>query len=50
MSSFISEFNPVSHSTANTAAKSSGSPGLINERILYRKATAKKLMLKSLLW
>lgn len=35
---FISELNLISHSAANTAAKSSGSLDLIDERILYRKA------------
>lgn len=40
--SFISELNPIIHSAANTAAKSSGNFDLINERILYRKALEEK--------
>lgn len=32
----------LSHSAANTAAKSSGNFDLINERILYRKALEEK--------
>ncbi|WP_309176315.1 DUF4756 family protein [Enterobacter roggenkampii] len=42
LDSFISELNPISHSAANTAAKSSGNFDLINERILYRKAIEEK--------
>lgn len=42
LDSFISELNPISHSAANTAVKSSGSVDLINERILYRKAIEEK--------
>lgn len=42
LDSFIGELNPISHSAANTAAKSSGSLDLINERILYRKAIEEK--------
>lgn len=42
LDSFIGELNPISHSAANTAAKSSGSLDLINERILYRKALEEK--------
>ena len=42
LASFISELNPISHSAANTAAKSSGNFDLINERILYRKPSKKK--------
>lgn len=42
LASFIGELNPISHSAANTAAKSSGNFDLINERILYRKAIEEK--------
>ncbi|MCX9044993.1 DUF4756 family protein, partial [Citrobacter portucalensis] len=42
LDSFISELNPISYSAANTAAKSSGSLDLINERIFYRKAIEEK--------
>ncbi|MDH1795368.1 DUF4756 family protein [Citrobacter portucalensis] len=42
LGSFISELNPISHSAANTAAKSSGNFDLINDRILYRKAIEEK--------
>lgn len=42
LDSFIGELNPISYSAANTAAKSSGSLDLINERIFYRKAIEEK--------
>ncbi|HCI6038285.1 TPA: DUF4756 family protein, partial [Klebsiella pneumoniae] len=42
LASFISELNPISHSAANTAAKSSGNFDLINERLLYRKTIEEK--------
>lgn len=42
LDSFISELNPISYSAANTAAKSSGSFDLINERIFYRKVIEEK--------
>lgn len=50
LASFISELNPISHSAANTAAKSSGNFDLINERILYRKTIEEKVMPRLLLW
>lgn len=42
MDSFISELNPISSSTANTVAKSSGSLDKFHERILYKKAIEEK--------
>lgn len=42
MGSFISELNPISFSTANTSAKSSGDLDKFYERSLYRKAIQEK--------
>ncbi|HFI8991670.1 MULTISPECIES: DUF4756 family protein [Enterobacteriaceae] len=42
MGSFIGELNPISFSTANTSAKSSGDLDKFYERSLYRKAIQEK--------
>lgn len=42
MGSFIGELNPISFSTANTSAKSSGDLDKFYERSLYRKAIQAK--------
>ncbi|MEQ9891127.1 DUF4756 family protein [Pectobacterium aroidearum] len=42
MGSFIGELNPISFSTANTSAKSSGNLDKFYERSLYRKAIQEK--------
>ncbi|MFJ5367381.1 DUF4756 family protein [Pectobacterium punjabense] len=42
MDSFIGELNPISFSTANTSAKSSGDLDKFYERSLYRKAIQEK--------
>ncbi|WJM79984.1 DUF4756 family protein [Pectobacterium brasiliense] len=42
MGSFIGELNPISSSTARTAAKSSGNLDKFYERSLYRKAIQEK--------
>lgn len=42
MGSFIGELNPISFSTANTSAKSSGNLDKFYERSLYRKAIQAK--------
>ncbi|WPD76560.1 DUF4756 family protein [Dickeya fangzhongdai] len=39
---FIAELNPISSSTARTAAKSSGNINILHERMLYQKAISEK--------
>ncbi|WP_299999574.1 DUF4756 family protein [uncultured Cedecea sp.] len=40
--SFIDELNPISGSTARTAAKSSGNINTLHERMIYQKAISEK--------
>lgn len=40
--SFIVELNPISSSTARTAAKSSGNLDVMHERMIYQKAISEK--------
>ena len=40
--SFIDELNPISGSTARTAAKSSGNINILHERMIYQKAISEK--------
>ncbi|HHH0972726.1 TPA: DUF4756 family protein, partial [Yersinia enterocolitica] len=40
--SFIAELNPISSSTARTAAKSSGNIDVMHERMIYQKAISEK--------
>ncbi|KHT36892.1 DUF4756 domain-containing protein [Pectobacterium odoriferum] len=39
---FIVELNPISSSTARTAAKSSGNINILHERMIYQKAISEK--------
>ncbi|KGA26285.1 DUF4756 family protein [Pectobacterium odoriferum] len=42
MGSFIGELNPISFSTANTSAKSSGNLDIMHERMIYQRAISEK--------
>ncbi|MEI3777164.1 DUF4756 family protein [Pectobacterium brasiliense] len=42
MGSFIGELNPISSSTARTAAKSSGNLDIMHERMIYQRAISEK--------
>ena len=46
---FIDELNPISSSTARTAAKSSGNFDVLYERMLYSKTLSEKKVMKKLL-
>lgn len=48
--SFIVELNPISSSTARTAAKSSGNLDVMHERMIYQRTISEKQTLRLLLW